>query len=223
MPITTISATPQELSAILTGLRMVQLQLCQGTAIAKDIDLVLTDDGSVDPINSSAIDALCEKINTSSQRFFIVEHISLPSEAGQSPEYHFWNNSGWDSLQNAASYDIEDILRLRLPMGADVRWVPADTLSEKQYRSLFETRADLMNIPAFVWLTTDSSGNPCVWSNNYSCNCDGEGTEWSDAWSCQCNDECVTCGSETSAKLSNWIGPDEQHWQDLWAALPEAE
>ena len=79
------------------------------------------------------------------------------------------------------------------------------------------TRADLMSLPGFSELSTDSSGNPNVWQNFYDCGC---GCSWDDTWSCQVDDDCPRCEATTSPKESLWIGPAEQY--ELWERLPEA-
>jgi len=81
----------------------------------------------------------------------------------------------------------------------------------------FETRADLMALPGFSELTTDSSGNPNVWQNFYDCGC---GCSWDDYWSCQVDDECPRCETTCGPSESFWIGPSEL--QELWESLPEA-
>lgn len=85
----------------------------------------------------------------------------------------------------------------------------------------YKTRADLMTHPAFAGLETDTSGNPCVWHNEYA---DEEGNQWQNNWSCQCDDE----GVEPHA--SNW-NPICDKWHEdgspadeaylLWESLPE--
>jgi hypothetical protein len=82
------------------------------------------------------------------------------------------------------------------------------------------TRADLARyFPAFAALDADTSGNPSVWCNNYTCEC---GESWSDEWSCQCDDECAKCGSSMNPHDSEWIGPEDLDLMKLWEALPEA-
>lgn len=79
------------------------------------------------------------------------------------------------------------------------------------------SRADLFSHPEFASLEADSSGNPCVFRNSYSCPC---GQSWENDWSCGCDDECGACGSDCSAE-SEWIGPEAPALQALWAQLPE--
>lgn len=87
----------------------------------------------------------------------------------------------------------------------------------------YKTRADLMQHPAFAELGTDTSGNPCVWENYYSCRvCSSEQEDWSDVWSCQCDDECPDCGRACEPEESVWIGPEDADLQKLWESLPEA-
>ena len=88
-------------------------------------------------------------------------------------------------------------------------------------------RASLLLTAAFNTCSVDSSGNPCVWLNSYSCRiCTSEQIDWTDVWSCQCNDSCPNCGMETEPEESVWIGPGEADTTNpqyvLWEALPEA-
>lgn len=92
-----------------------------------------------------------------------------------------------------------------------------------------KNRADLTAIEGFNTLSTDTSGNPCVWDNHYRCeSClepDAEVTDdvdWIDPWSCQCNSKCPTCNREIEPYHSDWIGPEDSTLQALWEALPEA-
>jgi len=80
-----------------------------------------------------------------------------------------------------------------------------------------QTRADLMALPGFSELTTDSCGNPNVWQNFYDCSC---GCSWDDYWSCQVDDDCPRCETTISPTESFWHGPSEQY--ELWERLPEA-
>lgn len=91
--------------------------------------------------------------------------------------------------------------------------------AEDVEQSGYITRADLMNHPEFEHLEKDSEGNPCVWKNDYRCEC---GEEWDGVWSCQCDDECGICGKDISPDESEWIGPDEGPALELWENLPEA-
>jgi hypothetical protein len=95
------------------------------------------------------------------------------------------------------------------------------------------TRADLEYNPAFVWLETDSDGNPCVWENHYSCqSCTSESVDWHSAWSRQCDDDCPNCGATHSPEESHWLpansaavtapGEPGDPVYDLWDSLPEA-
>lgn len=225
MPHHLFNAAPHELAAILSGLRMLQSEMDADGAQFSAGD-TLTDGGTVKPISPDEIDALCETLNADLPRFFIVEHLNflrdlVTPEDADAETVLFWNTSdGWGDLPSATAYTIRDLLGIRLPMGADVRWVNADDLTGTAYRSIFRTRADLMGLPAFVWLANDSSGNPCVWANHYTC--DDCESEWTDHWSCQCDDECGDCGHDLSPAVSDWIGPKERHWIELWEALPEA-
>lgn len=164
------------------------------------------------------------QLNTETARFVIVEHlqflISLPSIEKSKDTILFWNNSdGWGDLRNATSFTFQEMLSTRLPMGADVRWANVDDLARVEYRAIFETRADLMGLPNFVWLTSDTADNPCVWANHYTCeDCDAT---WTDHWSCQCDDTCPKCGTSLAPASSEWVGPDEAHWAELWEALQE--
>ena len=74
----------------------------------------------------------------------------------------------------------------------------------------YETRADLMQHPAFVDLDTDSCGNPCIWENLYF----DAGNDWRSTWSCQCDDDGV------EPYESNFL--PGQEFYDLWNSLPEA-
>lgn len=220
-----LSAAPHELAAILSGLRMLQSEMnADGEQfLAGD---TLTDGGTVKPISPEEIDTLCENLSADLPRFFIVEHLSFLRDLATPGEMTsetllFWNsNDGWGDLHSATAYTIRDMLGMRLPMGADTRWVNVDDLASSTYRGIFQTRADLMGLPAFVWLTDDSSGNPCVWQNHYAC--DDCGTAWTDHWSCQCDDDCPECDHALSPESSTWVGPKERHWIELWEALPEA-
>ncbi len=169
-----------------------------------------------------------ETMNVAQARFVIVERLGLlaelaaPLDAGSVAREAvlFWNTSdGWGDLRRASTFTFQELLSTRLPMGADVRWANVDDLAGAAYRPLFETRADLTGLPAFVWLTDDTSGNPCVWANHYSC--EDCGAEWTDHWSCQCDDECPECDASISPSSSDWVGPDEDHWVELWNILPE--
>ena len=85
-----------------------------------------------------------------------------------------------------------------------------------------KTRADLIHHPLFADLYRDTSGNPCVWMNSYSCQaCTSEQVDWCDEWSCQCDDECPNCGASVSPVASDWIGPDDPIARALWEMLPE--
>ena len=79
-----------------------------------------------------------------------------------------------------------------------------------------KTRADLIRLPGFSDLMTDTSGNPNVWQNFYDCGC---GCSWDVTWSCQVDDECSRCDDTCSPNESFWIGPSEH--RELWEALPE--
>ena len=81
------------------------------------------------------------------------------------------------------------------------------------------TRADLMKHESFADLEKDSEGNPCVWLNQYRCDC---GEEWDSPWSCQCDDECGRCGKDRSPDESDWLGPNDRDALALWENLPEA-
>lgn len=165
-----------------------------------------------------------QHIDTHTARFVIVEHlqflISLPSVGRSKETVMFWNSGdGWGDLRSATTFTYQEMLSLRLPMGADVRWANVDDLAGAEYRNIFETRADLMGLPSFVWLTSDTSDNPCVWVNHYACKACG--ASWADHWSCQRDDQCSKCGTATSPTTSTWAGPKESHWADLWETLPE--
>ena len=83
-----------------------------------------------------------------------------------------------------------------------------------------KTRTDLMAIEGFDTLAKDTSGNPCVWENFYSC--EPCLNSWTDTWSCQCDDECPDCGRSHEPISSTWIGPSDSTLRALWEALPEA-
>lgn len=88
---------------------------------------------------------------------------------------------------------------------------------------MIRTRADLLALSAWSHLEVDSSGNPCVWHNHYTCDCEGwRRSEWSDVWSCQCGDECLECGCAVEPYGSVWIGPESKLARAFWEALPEA-
>ncbi len=93
---------------------------------------------------------------------------------------------------------------------------PAPSQSQIVYR----TRADLRSHPAFANLSTDTSGNPCVFCVQYHCECGG-GTSWSSEWSCVCDDECPVCGYAIEG-AEEWIGPSDPVAQALWEGLPDA-
>lgn len=218
-----LSAAPHELAAILSGLRMLQSEMnADGDQfLAGD---TLTDGGAVTPISPEEIDTLCENLNADAPRFFIVEHLSflasLSDESYTDKTLLFWTGKTWGDLRSAKSYSVKDLLTYRLPVGADVRWIPVDDLAGDRYSGLFKTRADLFSTPAFVWLLEDSEKNPCVWENHYHCTeCS---TDWTDFWSCQCDDECPQCGHDHPPEKSTWAGPSERQWIELWNSLPEA-
>lgn len=81
------------------------------------------------------------------------------------------------------------------------------------------TRADLMWLPGFCDLPSDSSGQPSPWLNEYVC--DDDGISWDMQWSCQCDDECAECGSCLSPVWSDWVGPTDRIGRALWTTLPE--
>lgn len=86
-----------------------------------------------------------------------------------------------------------------------------------------KTRADLTALPGFDGLAVDTSGNPCVWRNFYSCQCpDGPQCDWEMEWSCQCDDECPACGADCAPYDSIWLGPRPDVDLACWASLPEA-
>lgn len=86
------------------------------------------------------------------------------------------------------------------------------------------TRADLTGLPGFNRLAVDTSGNPCVWRNLYSCQCpDGPQCDWEMEWSCQCDDECPACGADCAPYGSIWLGPDTADQWNRWRTLPEAD
>lgn len=79
------------------------------------------------------------------------------------------------------------------------------------------TRADLFALPEFANLSADSSGEPCIWRNQYHCDeCD---TEWSDEWSCQCDDDCSGCGHSLAPVESIPLIP--QHLLPLWESMAD--
>lgn len=71
----------------------------------------------------------------------------------------------------------------------------------------------------FAGMMQDTSGNPCVWHNDYLCTC-GEG--WEDWWSCGCDDDCPACGLSISPSMTRWHGPANPFAIALWELLPEA-
>lgn len=78
------------------------------------------------------------------------------------------------------------------------------------------TRADLALIGD---MRHDTDGNPCVWTNRYSCTC---GMNWNDQWSCQCDDTCPGCGKDVSPHTSEFDTSIPEPLQRLWEMLPEA-
>lgn len=80
------------------------------------------------------------------------------------------------------------------------------------------TRADLATISVNG---RDTSGNPCVWLNEYCC--DACEIPWDDRWSCQCDDKCPACGRSVSPHTSTFVAGVPAALEALWAALPDAE
>lgn len=87
------------------------------------------------------------------------------------------------------------------------------------------TRADLN---AFGDCNRDSSDNPSVWLNRYSCDHAGQPEEqfqdedhWDDRHSCQCDDTCPTCGRSVSPHTSIYCAEGGPALEALWLALPE--
>lgn len=81
------------------------------------------------------------------------------------------------------------------------------------------TRADLFAFKDYGGIDRDTTGNPCVWENDYSC--EACGNAWADRWSCACNDRCPACGAEISPFRSRYIGPQGAA-AAAWRMLPEA-
>lgn len=80
-------------------------------------------------------------------------------------------------------------------------------------------RAHLHTRPGWRDLSRDTSGNPCVWLNEYHCDC---GHEWESEHSCQCDDRCPRCDTAVSTKGSVWLAPIDAFELELWSNLPEA-
>lgn len=119
-------------------------------------------------------------------------------------------------------HEVEPIV-----VGLDLASSPDETaviITQGPEKLICKTRCDLMQLPEFADLDTDSDGNPCVWENHYSCrDCTSEQIDWSSNWSCQCNDECPHCGNEIELCDSVWIGPTDDVLRSLWESLPEGE
>lgn len=80
------------------------------------------------------------------------------------------------------------------------------------------TRADLAQ---FGECKTDSSGNPCVWLNEYTCgSC---GSIWNDRHSCQCDDRCPSCNRSNAPHTSTFCADVTEPLADLWSALLDAK
>lgn len=89
--------------------------------------------------------------------------------------------------------------------------------------NILNTRADLMQHPAFAGADTDFNGNPIVWINHYSCpSSTTEQDDWVDSWSSGISNNCQNCGKAHAPYKSDWVGPDNPYLRRLWQALPEA-
>lgn len=84
---------------------------------------------------------------------------------------------------------------------------------------ILRDRSDLFSLPTFAALNRDSEDQPCVWSNQY--HCESDGNSWSDDWSCGCDDECSECGKDVPPESQTWIGPEDRLSRAIWETLPE--
>ena len=71
----------------------------------------------------------------------------------------------------------------------------------------------LFSHPEFSHLPRDTDDNPCVFQNEYECNC---GQCWSQDWSCGCDDTCPACGMDCAPADTTWVGPVSEDLQVLW-------
>lgn len=104
----------------------------------------------------------------------------------------------------------------KISMGDD--WIHVEVIDLDIAALLPNTsRADLSKFGA---LEQDTEGNPCVWRNDYMCDCGGG--EWDDRHSCQCDDECPACGESISPYKSIFLADVPPALQGLWSELPES-
>jgi hypothetical protein len=60
---TGIQLGERELAAVLAGLRLVQAEMGRGEFLPQGVHSIFDDDGTITPLDTDEIDALCERIN----------------------------------------------------------------------------------------------------------------------------------------------------------------
>lgn len=175
----------------------------------------------------------------------IVSQIATSAEDAARLAYgfvaEFWNDMRSDALPDdwQAAMEVltsmptfmdgvyvqEHEVELPVFVGVDLASGPDETLFWLPYK----TRADLLRFehPAFSHLDADTSGNPCVWENFYSCDhmgdTDDEPESWQSEWSCQCDEDCPVCGRSCEPNESVWlVSLVNDEAMALWESLPEA-
>lgn len=190
----------RDLNMILSALRLAQRKIGEGCDFSQ---CEIATNGFEDlPLTPSEIDTLCKRLNSSDD----IMNISVSGIAGL--------EAILDDEDMQVSSDVGDAI-------VDIiQKEPANTIT---FDITGITRADLAAIGD---VRHDSTGNPCVWENHYTCDHgpfgSGEPASWESRHSSQCDDNCPVCDADVSPHESKFMEGIPDALRAIWEMLPEA-
>jgi hypothetical protein len=130
-----ILANDRQMAAIIAGLRLIERELPRGEFLPHGVSEILDAGETIQPLNESEIDDLCDCLAMTDPRFVIAEH----TDEG----ILFFGSDGWGDVSTATQYSFEEMLSAHLPVGNDPRWVPLSDLATPPYQSVFCDRTQI--------------------------------------------------------------------------------